>query len=283
MKRSGLLKNGIPWGEIGFYSSIVLLVAICFFPLYWAINTSFKTHAEIIQWPPSWFPTNFTVENYQATFEKHRFGRNILNSLVVAGGTTALSLILGALCAYALARLKFPGKIFIVGAILMTSMFPSISIISPLFVLLRQLRWLNTFHGLIIPYTTFALPLTIWILTSFFREIPFELEEAALVDGATPLQALRLIIFPLSAPGLVTAGLLVFIAAWNEFLFALTYTLDDSTRTVPVAIALFSRQYEVPWGELMGATVIVTVPLIILVLIFQRRIIAGLTAGAIKG
>ncbi|MEW6232830.1 MAG: carbohydrate ABC transporter permease [Chloroflexota bacterium] len=283
MKRSGLSKRVIPWGEFGFYGSVVLLVAICFFPLYWAINTSFKTHAEIIQWPPSWFPTNLTVENYQATFEKHPFGRNILNSLVVAGGTTALSLILGALCAYALARLKFPGKIFIVGAILMTSMFPSISIVSPLFVLLRQLRWLNTFHGLIIPYTTFALPLTIWILTSFFREIPFELEEAALVDGATPLQALRLIIFPLSAPGLVTAGLLVFIAAWNEFLFALTYTLDDSTRTVPVAIALFSRQFEVPWGELTAATVIVTVPLVLLVLIFQRRIIAGLTAGAIKG
>lgn len=261
----------------------MLFVMISIFPLYWSFNTSLKTHAEIIQWPPSWVPAHLTTVNYVATFNKHAFGRNIVNSLIVAGGTTLLSLVLGALCAYALARLRFPGKILILGFILMASMFPSISIVSPLFILLRKLRWLNTFQGLVVPYTTFALPLTIWILTSFFREIPFELEEAAMVDGATPFQALRLIILPLSAPGLVTAGLLVFIFAWNEFLLALNFTLDNTTRTVPVAIALFSRQFEVPWGELNAASVIVTIPLVLLVLVFQRRIIAGLTAGAIKG
>lgn len=278
-----MLGKKVHWGDVGFYGFVILIVAICLFPLYWAINTSFKTSMEIIQWPPTWVPSNFTIHNYVSIFSRNPFPRNILNSLIVAGSTTGLSLLVGSLCAYALARLRFPGKIIILGAILMTSMFPSISIVSPLFLLLRKLGWLNTFQGLIVPYTTFALPLTIWILTSFFREIPFELEEAALVDGATPLQALRLIIFPLSAPGLVTAGLLVFIAAWNELLFALTFTMDNTARTVPVAITLVERQFEVPWGELTAATVVVTVPLVILVLIFQRRIIAGLTAGAIKG
>ncbi|RMF30059.1 MAG: carbohydrate ABC transporter permease [Chloroflexi bacterium] len=266
-----------------FYGWVIVYVIVSVSPLYWAINTSLKTHAEIIAWPPTWFPHTPTWENYRATFTEHEFGRNILNSVIVAGGTTVLALFLGALCAYALARLRFPGKLAVLGLILMTSMFPSIAIVSPLFILLRKLQWLNTFQGLIVPYTSFALPLTIWILTSFFHEIPYELEEAALVDGATPFQALRLVILPLAAPGLVTAGLLVFIAAWNEFLFALNFTLDNSTRTVPVAIALFSRQFEVPWGELNAASVVVTLPLVLLVLLFQRRIIAGLTAGAIKG
>ncbi len=266
-----------------FYLWVIAYVVVSIFPLYWAINTSLKTHTEIIAWPPTWFPHNLTWENYRATFTEHAFGRNIVNSLIVAGGTTVLALLLGSLAAYALARLRFPGKLAVMGLILMTSMFPSIAIVSPLFILLRKLQWLNTFQGLIVPYTSFALPLTIWILTSFFHEIPYELEEAALVDGATPFQALRLVILPLAAPGLVTAGLLVFIAAWNEFLFALNFTLDNSTRTVPVAIALFSRQFEVPWGELNAASVVVTLPLVLLVLIFQRRIIAGLTAGAVKG
>ncbi len=266
-----------------FYVWVVVYVVVSIFPLYWAINTSLKTHNEIIAWPPTWFPHDLTLANYYATFTEHEFGRNILNSLIVAGGTTFLALLLGSLAAYALARLRFPGKLAVMGLILMTSMFPSIAIVSPLFILLRKLHWLNTFQGLIVPYTSFALPLTIWILTSFFHEIPYELEEAALVDGATPFQALRLVILPLAAPGLVTAGLLVFIAAWNEFLFALNFTLDNTTRTVPVAIALFSRQFEVPWGELNAASVVVTLPLVLLVLIFQRRIITGLTAGAIKG
>jgi multiple sugar transport system permease protein len=269
--------------KICLYIIVFFIVIVCLFPLYWAINTSFKSSMEIIQWPPTYFPSNFTLKNYISIFYRNPFPRNILNSLIVAGGTTIFSLLVGSLCAYALARLKVRGKIVILGIILITSMFPSISIVSPLFINIKNLGWLNTYQGLIIPYTTITLPLTIWILSNFFREIPFELEEAALVDGATPLKALWKIIFPLSAPGIVTAGLLVFISSWNELLFAMTFTMDNATRTVPVAITLVERQYEVPWGELTASTVVVTVPLVILVLIFQKRIIAGLTAGAIKG
>ncbi len=270
--------------RLGFYLfAVVPLVAVCSFPLYWSINTSLKTHNEIILWPPTWFPRKIYFENYISVFSAHHFERNLLNSAIVAGVTTAAALALGVLCAYALARLRFPGRMALMVLILMMSMFPRISILIPLFLMMRGLHWLNTYQGLIVPYISFSLPLAIWIMTSFFRGIPSELEEAALVDGATPLQAMVRVVLPLAAPGLVTAGLLVFIAAWNEFLFALNFTFDDTTRTVPVAIALFSRQFEIPWGELNAATVIVTVPLVLLVLIFQRRIIAGLTAGAVKG
>lgn len=276
--------NGIKLSSIAFYAFVILIVIVCLFPLLWTLNNSLKSHNEIFRWPPTWWPHEPTFGNYYLTFTQRPFALNIRNSLIVAGGTTLFCLAIGSFCAYALARLQFPGKIFVLGAVLSVSMFPQISIVSPLFILLKNLGWLNTFQGLVFPYTAFAMPLTVWILTSFFREMPFELEEAAKVDGCTPVQAFLYIIFPLAAPGLVTAGLLVFIAAWNELLFALSFaSAQEMTRTIPVALTLFSRRYEVPWGELSAATVVVTVPLVLLVLIFQRRIVAGLTAGAVKG
>jgi len=266
-------------------NSLLIVFAVVFtsvFPLYWAANTSFKTRNEIFSQEQTFFPKTFIFSNYIEVFEGRKFERNILNSVIIAGGTTIFSLSVGLFCAYALARLKFRGKYFVLSAILVVSMFPQISILSPLFILLRNLRLLNTYGGLILPYTTFSLPLTIWLLTNYFREIPFGLEEAARIDGASYYQILSRIILPLAVPGLVTSGMLVFIQTWNEFLFALAFTITDKTKTIPVAIAHFQGQYETPWGTLMAATVIVTLPLIILVLFMQKRIVSGLTAGGIK-
>lgn len=266
-----------------FYLFVAWIVILCVFPFYWTYASSLKSEGELYQMPPTWWPTKIYFMNYVFVFAGRPFARNILNSFIVAGGTTIFCIGIGSLCAYALARLRFRGKVPILGLVLAVSMFPQISIVSPLFLMLKSVRLLDTYLGLIGPYTTFTLPFTIWVLTSFMKEIPFQLEEAAKVDGCTPLQAFIKILFPLIAPGLVTTGLLAFIAAWNEFLFALCFTQTNSARTVPVAIALFRGRYMVPWGSICAAAVIVTVPLIILVLIFQRKIIAGLTAGAIKG
>jgi trehalose/maltose transport system permease protein len=207
------------------------------------------------------------------------------NSVWVAGWTTVLAIIIGSFCAYALARLRFKGKFFILGLVLAITTFPGIAIAAPLFRLWSDVGIYNTWIGLIIPYLTFALPLAIYILVSFFKEIPKDLEEAALVDGATHFQAFRKVVVPLAAPGLATAGILTFIFAWNEFLFAITLTSSSSARTVPAAIAFFtgSVQFEIPLGTISAASVVISIPLIFLVLFFQKRIVAGLTAGAVKG
>jgi multiple sugar transport system permease protein len=263
--------------------AVVAIMIFCLFPFYWMINTSLKTGPDLST--ASLYPPNPTLSNYDSIFSNNDFTTALKNSAIVAFMTTALSLIVGSFCAYALARLRIRFKFLILATILTITTFPQITIAAPIFKLWRDIGLYNTLTGLIIPYLTFALPLSIYILTSFFREIPRDLEEAALVDGATNFQAFYKVVVPLAAPGLATAGILTFIAAWNEFLLAITLTSSPAKRTVPAAIAFFtgSTQYEQPLGTISAASVTISIPLIIMVLVFQKRIVAGLTAGAVKG
>jgi len=270
-------------GSVAFYLLLAVIFLYTVFPFYWAIMSSLKSGSALFQvefWPahPQW-------QNYVAVFREQPFGRNILNSLLVAVSTVALSLALALAAAWALGRVQFHGRRLLLFTILGVSMFPQIAVLSGMFELISSLGLYNNLLALTFSYLIFTLPFTVWVLTTFMRELPQELEEAAVVDGATPLTIVTRVFMPLMGPALVTTGLLAFIAAWNEFLFALTFTLTSEMRTVPVAIALISgaSAYELPWGNIMAASVIVTVPLIVLVLVFQRRIVSGLTVGAIKG
>jgi ABC-type glycerol-3-phosphate transport system permease component len=259
-----------------------LLVAAIIFPLYWAVTASFTPENQLFA-TPSLLPDRLVLDHYQSLFRNRDFWTPVRNSLIVAGATTFVSVPLGAICAYAIARLPIRGKSVMLAFVLSVSMFPQIAIVSPLYVLLRAFGLLNTYAGLVFPYLTFAMPLTIWLLVGFFRQLPVDLEEAALVDGAGRLRVLAQIILPLSWPGLATTAILTFLYSWNEFLFALSFTLGPERYTVPVAITLFRGQYQVPWGEILAAAVVATVPVAAIVLIAQRRIIAGLTSGAVKG
>ncbi len=263
--------------------AIIAIMLFCLFPFYWLVNTSLKSGADLSS--PSLVPPNPTLRNYTSIFENPDFTKALLNSAIVSLITTALALIVGSFAAYALARLRFPGKFFVLALILSITTFPAIAIAAPVFKLWTDIGLFDKIPGLIIPYMTFALPLAIYILTSFFREIPKDLEEAALVDGATNFQAFYKVVLPLAAPGMVTAGILTFIFAWNEFLLAVTLTSSPDARTVPAAIAFFTGtvQFEQPLGTISAASVVITIPLILLVLFFQKRIVAGLTAGAVKG
>jgi multiple sugar transport system permease protein len=263
--------------------AVVLIIIFCLFPFYWLINTSLKTGGDLSS--GSLVPPHPNLDNYSSIFKNDDFVKALRNSAIISISTTVIALAVGAFAAYALARLRFPMKFLLLAVILSITTFPPIAIAAPVFKLWTDLGLYNTYLGLILPDLTFTLPLTIYILTSFFREIPRELEEAALVDGATYFQSFRKIVLPLAAPGLVTAGLLAFIFVWNEFLFAITLTSSSNVRPVPAAIAFFtgSSQFEIPLGTISAASVVVTVPLIILVLLFQKRIVAGLTAGAVKG
>jgi len=265
------------------YLLVALIVLYSVFPFYYAIVTSFRSGTGIFS--TSLLPNAFTGENYVATFTEQPFARNIVNSLVVATAVVAASLFLGLTAAYALARVHFRGRGLLLLTILSVSMFPQVAVLSGMFELIRALGLYNSLPGLMLSNLILTLPFTVWVLTTFMRELPKELEEAAVVDGASDWIIVRRVFLPLLGPALVTTGLLAFIAAWNEFLFALTFTLSNEQRTVPVAIALITgaSDKELPWGNLMAASVIVTVPLIALVLLFQRRIVAGLTAGAVKG
>lgn len=260
-----------------------LFVAGALFPFLWTLLSSFKTPAQMFRLPPGWWPDPFTLENYLAVFRERDFLHNIVNSVVVAATTTAVCVVIGTLAAYAFARLALPAKRTLLGLILAISMFPQISIVTPLFLLLRRLGLINTYPALILPYLTFAMPLTVWLLTAYLRRIPAELEEAAAVDGATRLGTFTRIVLPLAAPGIFTTAILTFIYCWNEFLFALVFTTNDSARTIPVAIVMFSGYHTVPWGEILAAVVVVTVPVAAAVLVLQRRIVAGLAEGALKG
>jgi ABC-type glycerol-3-phosphate transport system permease component len=266
------------WGTL----ALGLLVLGTAFPFYWAIVSSFTPEARLFQ-RPSLVPTTLVLDHYRALFTERNFWVPIRNSLIVAGATTAICVTVGGLCAYALARLSFRGKGPLLGLILAVSVFPQISVVSPLYLLLRRLHLINTYPGLILPYLTFAMPLTVWLLVGFFRQLPAELEEAAMVDGASRLRALREVILPLALPGLAATAILTFVYSWNEFLFALSFTLGPERQTVPVAIALFRGQYQVPWGQILAAAIVATAPVALLVLLFQRRIVQGLTAGAVKG
>ena len=272
--------QGTPWW---IWIAVFAIVVFCLFPFYWLVNTSLKTGPDLST--SALVPPSPTLDNYDAIFSDSNFTIALKNSAIVALVTTALSLVVGAFCAYALARLKMKRKFLILAIVLSISTFPQIAIAAPIFKLWRDVGLYNTIPGLVIPYLTFALPLTIYILTSFFREIPRDLEEAALVDGATNFEAFRKVVVPLAAPGLATAGILTFIAAWNEFLLAITLTSSTKARTVPAAIAFFtgSTQFEQPLGTISAASVTISIPLILLVLFFQKRIVAGLTAGAVKG
>src|SRR6266540_418551 len=273
-------RGKMPWWM---WIAVAAIVVFCLFPFYWLINISLKTGNDLQS--SSLIPPNPTLDNYQSIFKNPDFTKALRNSAVVALSTTVLALVVGSFCAYALARLKLRGKFVILAIVLTISTFPQIAIAAPLFKLWSDIGLFNTWIGLIIPYLTFALPLTVYILVSFFREIPKDLEEAALVDGATHFEAFRKVVVPLAAPGLATAGILAFIAAWNEFLLATTLTSSKSARTVPAAIAFFtgSTEFEVPLGTMSAASVVISVPLIIMVLRCQKRIVAGLTAGAVKG
>jgi trehalose/maltose transport system permease protein len=232
-----------------------------------------------------YFPARPTVNAYGTVFQNETFRRALVNSAFISLTTVIISLAIGSLGAYALGRLKFRGRTIVLYTILSMTMFPAIAILGSLFTMVRALGIYNTPWALIMTYLTFTLPFTVWVLTNFFKSLPVELEQAAYVDGATTFQTFYMILLPLTAPGLVTTGLLAFINAWNEFLYALTFTISDSSRTAPVALALFSgqQQFEIPWADIMAAAVVVTVPLVVLVLFFQRRLVEGLTAGAVKG
>ncbi len=270
-------------GALGFYLLIALLLLYAVFPFYWAVVSSLQSGSalftvEFIPRDPAW-------QNYVTVFQEQPFGRNILNSFAVSLATEAISLTLAVTAAYAFGRVEFRGRRPLLLSVLAVSMFPQVAVLSGMFELISALGLYNNLFGLTLSYLIMTLPFTVWVLTTFMRELPRELEEAAMVDGATPWQILTRIFLPLMGPALVSTGLLAFIVAWNEFLFALTFTLTSEMRTVPVAIALISgaSAYELPWGNIMAASVTVTVPLVLLVLVFQRKIVAGLTAGAIKG
>jgi trehalose/maltose transport system permease protein len=269
--------------QLGLWVLIVIISVYALFPFYYAIITSFKSGSAIFE--ITYWPTDFSLANYIGVFRSGSFPRNIVNSIIVSFAVVVLSLLLAVTAAYALARVRFAGRGVLLFTILSVSMFPQIAVLAGLFEMVRAFGLYNNLLSLILAYMIFTLPFTVWVLTTFMRDLPIELEEAAIVDGAKPHQIIFKVFMPLMWPALVTTGLLAFIAAWNEFLFALTFVSNDAQRTVPVAIALLSgaTEQEIPWGPIMAASVIVTVPLVVLVLIFQRRIVAGLTAGAVKG
>jgi trehalose/maltose transport system permease protein len=272
-------------GNILFWAVVLLIALYTLFPFYWAIVSSLTPASLLFSTPVKYFPTPPSLGAYATVFGNPLFLRAMLNSAFVAGTTVILSLLVGSLGAYALGRLQFRGKTLVRYTILSMTMFPAIAILGSLFTMVRSLGIYNTPWALILTYMTFSLPFTVWVLSNFFQSLPLELEQAAYVDGASTFQTFYMILLPLTAPGLVTTGLLAFISAWNEFLYALTFTVSLEKRTVPVAIALFQgeQQFEIPWGDIMAAAVVVTVPLVVLVLVFQQRLVEGLTAGAVKG
>lgn len=260
--------------------ALVATVTFCIGPFFWQALTSIAPEGEEAL---RRVPSHLVFDAYGSVFTTGRFAQVLGNSLFVAGTTTALCVALASLAAFALARLPLRGKKLILACALGASMFPPIATVSPLFLVVRALGLRDSLWALVLSDTTFALPLALWILTSFFRELPEELYRAARVDGCSPFQAFWRVLLPLAAPGIVTTGLLVFVFAWNEFLYALTFISSPGRRTVPVAIALFTAEHKEPWAEIAAASVIATLPLVVLTLIFQRRLVAGLTAGAVKG
>lgn len=261
----------------------VLVVIYALVPVVWMISLSLKPASDLTD--NKFLPSSITWDNYNSIFDDQQFPASLRNSIGIALISTVLAVILAMFAAYAIVRLQFPGKGLVLGGALAIAMFPPVSIIGPLFNMWRSLGLYDTWPGLIIPYMTFTLPLAIWTLSAFFREIPWDLDRAARVDGATPFQAFRRVIVPLAAPGVFTAAILVFIFAWNDFLFAISLTSTDKARTVPAALAFFSgsSQFEQPTGAIAAASVVVTIPIVVMVLVFQRRIVSGLTAGAVKG
>ena len=271
-------------GSVLLYLAAALIVVISVGPFLYMVATSFKTGSALFD--TSVWPKNPSLRNYTALFEGAQpFGRHLLNSVMVATLTVSGALLMAVTASYALGRIRFKGKGLLLLTLLAVSMFPQVAVLSGMFELIQSLGLFNRAIGLVLPYTLFTLPFTVWILTTFMRELPNELEEAAIMDGCGPLRIIFQVFMPLLWPALVSTGLLAFIGAWNEFLFALAFIVEDDQRTVPVGISLIAgaTAFEIPWGSIMAASVIVTVPLLLLVLVFQKKIVSGLTAGAVKG
>ena len=269
--------------RVGWGTANLVVIALALIPVLWLVSLSFKTPAAVLD--PSFIPSQWTWGNYSGILTSAQFLRPLLNSIGIGLISTLISVVLASMAAYAIARLRFPGKSVLVGLALLIAMFPLIALVTPLFTIERALGLFNTWFGLIIPYVAFGLPLGIYTLSAFFREIPWELEKAAKMDGATPFQAFTMVIAPLAAPGMVTTAILVFLACWNDFLLAISFTSTISSRTAPAAMQYFSggSVFTVPTGPISAAAVVITIPIIIFVLFFQRRIVAGLTSGAVKG
>ncbi|HEY6605111.1 MAG TPA: carbohydrate ABC transporter permease [Gaiellaceae bacterium] len=273
--------------KIPFWILIAAIFVYALFPFYWALRSAFMPASELFTTPIKYFPTDPTWANFSEVLNSNFFRRALLNSTIVAGSVTLISLAIGSLAAYALGRFRFHGRTFVLYLMLSMTIFPQIAILGALYTMISNFHLYDKLGALVLTYLIFTLPFTVWVLTSFMRALPGELEEAAYVDGATPLQVFYKVLLPLIAPGLVTTGLLAFIAAWNEYLYAVSFIQTPSHYTVPVAITSFTAKggnaFQVPWGQIMAATVVVTLPLIAATLILQRRILAGLTAGAVKG
>lgn len=278
------MKTPLFW-RVALYLAAALVVVVSVFPFVYAVSTSLKTGSALFE--PVLWPSAVTLGNYVSLFTvaEQPFGRHIVNSVMVSVLVVLISLLLGVTASYALGRISFKGRGLLLTAVLAVSMFPQVAVLAGMFELIRFMGLYNQALGLILPYMIFTLPFTVWVLTTFMKQLPKELEEAAIMDGCSPLRIIWSVFMPLLWPALVSTGLLAFIAAWNEFLFALTFVLDNNERTVPVSIALISgsSKYDIPWGNIMAASVLVTLPLLVLVLVFQKKIVSGLTAGAVKG
>jgi trehalose/maltose transport system permease protein len=290
MSRSKALKKspiGRLFVQMPFWAVILLICFYALFPFLWAIRSAFTPEGDLFATPLQYFPSHPTLDNFREALSTDFFQRALINSTIVAGSVTVLSLVIGSLAAYALGRFRFHGRSFVMYLMLSMTIFPQIAILGALYTMINDFHLYDRLGALILSYLIFTLPFTVWVLTSFMRALPADLEEAAYVDGATPLQVFYKVLLPLIAPGLVTTGLLAFIAAWNEYLFALSFIQDPNKYTVPLALTNFQGEsgsaFNVPWGQIMAATVIVTLPLIAITLILQKRILAGLTAGAVKG
>jgi len=269
--------------EILFWALIILVVFVACFPALWLLITSFKSPAELSRIPITYLPEKWTIVNYIDLFTVNPFSRFMLNSIVVTVLSNVVNVLVSLMASYALARLDLPGKRLILGFILVFAMLPAMAFIVPIYDVIRKLGWLNTYQGLMGPYVTFQLPLSIMILTSFFEQVPKDLEEAAMIDGASPFQSMFKVIVPLAAPGLVSAGILVAIMIWNDFLIAMTLTTKVSMRTLPVGIVLYPGEFAFPWGTIAAASTLAVFPITIFILFAQRWIVRGLTAGALKG
>jgi len=272
-----------PRQKSGWAVANFVVIALALIPVLWMASLSFKTPAAVLD--PSFIPAQWTLGNYSSILHSSQFVRPLVNSIGIGLIATFISVVLASMAAYAVARLRFPGKSLLIGMALLIAMFPIIALVTPLFSIERALGLFNTWPGLIIPYVAFGLPLGIYTLSAFFREIPWELEKAAKVDGATPFQAFTRVIAPLAAPGMVTTAILVFLFCWNDFIFAISFTSTLASRTAPASLAFLSgsSQFTIPTGPISAAAVVITIPIIVFVLFFQRRIVAGLTSGAVKG
>ena len=273
--------------KVPFWILVVVIFIYALFPFYWALRSAFMPASELFETPIKYWPSDPTLQNFRDVLSSNFFRRALLNSTIVAGSVTLISLAIGSLAAYALGRFRFRGRSFVLYLMLSMTIFPQIAILGALYTMISNFHLYDKLGALILTYLIFTLPFTVWVLTSFMRALPGDLEEAAYVDGATPLQVFWKVLLPLIAPGLVTTGLLAFIAAWNEYLYAVSFIQSPDKYTVPIAITSFTAKggnaFQVPWGQIMAATIVVTLPLIAATLILQRRILAGLTAGAVKG